>query len=417
MPASEQFDVVVVGAGPAGIAAACTASTCGARTAILDDNPAPGGQVWRGGKRKPSTKQAARWFEALESSTVERRYSARVIGNPAPRELLVETPTGAETMEFRNLILCTGAREVFLPFPGWTLPQVMGAGGLQAMAKGGMPVAGQRIVVAGSGPLLLAVAAYLCNHGAIVPFIGEQTSFARLVRFAAGLVRHPSKILQAVALKASLLGVPLRTSCWPLAAEPADGRMAVTFQVGGRRLVETCDFLACGFGLAPNTELAQLLGCEIERGFIRVDSTQRTSVPGVYAAGEPTGIGGTDLSIVEGQNAGYAAAGSEARAHHLVKEQKKAAAFAVALERAFALREELRALPRPDTFVCRCEDVPFGAMAEYSDWRSAKLQTRCGMGPCQGRVCGPAAEFLFGWRVESVRPPLFATALRNLADE
>src|SRR5262249_23681607 len=150
----------------------------------------------------------------------------------------------------------------------------------------------------------------------------------------------------------------------------------------------------------PNLELANLLGCDTSGGSVRVDEYQQTTVPRVYSAGEATGIGGLDLSLVEGRIAGYAAVGWHEQARALFARRSKARRFAAALSRAFALREPLQTLADADTIVCRCEDVPLRRLREHASWRTAKLQTRCGMGPCQGRICGPATEFLLGWKVD-----------------
>src|SRR5439155_22032984 len=130
---------------------------------------------------------------------------------------------------------------------------------------------------------------------------------------------------------------------------------------------------------------------------------------------EVTGIGGLDLSIVEGEIAGYAAAGNAESARPLFAARASHRRFAAALERAFALREDLKNLPQEDTLICRCEDVTFERIRLRSGWRDAKLQTRCGMGPCQGRVCGSALEFLLGWKAESVRPPVFPARIDSVA--
>ncbi len=148
-----------------------------------------------------------------------------------------------------------------------------------------------------------------------------------------------------------------------------------------------------------------------------VDELQQTSIEKVFCAGECTGIGGLDLSLVEGEIAGYAASGQTNRARRLFPARENARRFARSLETAFALRDELKHLPEPDTIVCRCEDVPFHKLKNALSFRAAKLHTRCGMGPCQGRVCGPATEFLFGWRTESIRPPVFPARVGSLTFE
>jgi NADPH-dependent 2,4-dienoyl-CoA reductase/sulfur reductase-like enzyme len=398
-------DVVVIGSGPAGLAAACRAAESGVTVTMIDDNLQPGGQIWRGAavETRAWLRQQVRWISGVH-----------VFDAPLPGRLAIESADGtAHELEYQNLIVATGARERFLPFPGWTLPNVMGAGGLQALAKSGFPIQKKRVVVAGSGPLLLAVASYLREHGADVRLIAEQAGSSSLLRFGLALVRYPSKARQAARLGASLRGIPYRTACWPVSAHGPGKLEGVTLRRGNRTWTESCDYLACGFGLVPNTELAALLGCRVDGGVL-VDEHQRTSVSGVYCAGEATGIGGLDLSLVEGEIAGFAAAGrlDEARRRFPLRESYRR--FAAAVEQAFALHRGLRELPHDDTLVCRCEDVIWRRIRSCGGWREAKLHTRCGMGPCQGRVCGSAVEFLLGWKVESVRPPVFPVPVASL---
>ena len=191
--------MLVVGAGPAGLAAAYRAAQSGLRVTVVDDNPAAGGQIWRGEQAKPASPEAQAWFERIRSVDIQFINGARVFQQPRRERLLAETSRRRLRVElFKSLILATGARERFLPFPGWTLPNVMGAGGLQALVKTGLPIEGKRVVVAGSGPLLLAVAAYLRGHGAEVLLIAEQASSMRLARFGLGLF---GKIVAGVELE------------------------------------------------------------------------------------------------------------------------------------------------------------------------------------------------------------------------
>ena len=409
-----QFDVLVVGGGPAGIAAACCAAEASLRVAVADDNPALGGQIWRAQQFSPSTREAAHWCRRLQNSPVQHLVGMRVFAQADARTLVAESETAVFELAFQKLILATGARERFLPFPGWTLPNVMGAGGLQALAKSGLDVRGRKVVVAGTGPLLLAVAAHLNSYGADVCLIAEQVSRRRLLQFALGLTAQPSKLREALSLRRQLAGTPYLTSCWPVAADGEKKLERVTLRRGAKTWSVACDYLACGFHLVPNTELAALLGCAVEHGTVRVNDLQETTVPGVYCAGEPTGIGGLELSLLEGQIAGYASAGRFDTARSLFARRNRLRRSASRLERAFALRPELKELPQPQTLVCRCEDVALSRLREHSSWRAAKLLTRCGMGPCQGRVCGPALEFLLGWQPESVRPPVFPVRVETL---
>jgi D-hydroxyproline dehydrogenase subunit alpha len=408
---SKSRRVCIVGAGPAGLAAACGAAESGLRVTVVDDNPAAGGQIWRGERNKLLAPEARAWFERIQRLDIEYINGARVFQHSQDQTLLAETAHGVSELPYSSLILATGARERFLPFPGWTLPNVMGAGGLQAIVKTGLPIEGKRVVVAGSGPLLLAVAAYLRGRGADVLLIAEQASSLRLAGFGLGLF---GKTSQALSLRKQLKGVRYFSSCWPVAAHGNDKLEAVTLFRRGKRWQVSCDYLACGFHLVPNVELAELLGCAVDEGSVRVDEFQQTTVSQIYAAGESTGIGGLDLSLVEGEIAGLAAAGNHEAARGLFSRREKQRKFADLLNRTFALRAELKVLAEPGTIVCRCEDVTFERLRAHSSWRAAKLQTRCGMGPCQGRVCGGAVEVLFGWRAESVRPPVLPVRVESL---
>jgi D-hydroxyproline dehydrogenase subunit alpha len=408
--AEKQFDVLVIGAGPAGLAACCAAGEAGCRVGLIDDNPDWGGQIWR----QAVHARSHYWFARALRARVELLAGARVVANPLPGVVLAETADGALRLRYNRLVLATGARELFLPFRGWTLPNVMGAGGLQALAKTGLAIAGKTIVVAGTGPLLLAVAAYVKEHGAVVPCIAEQTPLSRLARFGMILWRHPSKLLEAVGLRWRLRGIALKTGTWPVTAHGSQRLEAVTLTDGQIQWTIPCDYLACGFGLVPNIELPLLMGCAVHQGAVQVDELQESTVPGIYSAGETTGIGGVDKALVEGLIAGYAAAGRHDAARAWLRRRRRTHRFAQALERTFALRNELKTLAQADTVICRCEDVTLDQIQLYHSWRAAKLQTRCGMGPCQGRICGAALSFLKGWQAESIRPPLCAARVESL---
>jgi NADPH-dependent 2,4-dienoyl-CoA reductase/sulfur reductase-like enzyme len=412
-------DVLVIGAGPAGMAAAAAAAESGMRVLLVDENPAPGGQIWRSSNiavPSPSTHQSqfTRLSQRLRTAGVEVLASAHVIAQPAPNVLRLETESVID-IQYDRLILATGARERFLPFPGWTLPGVMGAGALQAIVKSGLPIAGKRVVLSGSGPLLLAVAANLVRHGAIVAGIFEQAPLTRLARFSLTLLAHAGKLAEGAIYRATTLRAPYRTSSWVLRAQGREWLQSVTVRTptGVREIA--CDYLGAGFHLVPNLELPRLLGCAIANHYIRVDASQQTTLPNVYAAGELTGIGGLDKALVEGEIAGLAASGRSAA--HLQPARNRHAQFARRMDHAFAPRPELRALADPDTIVCRCEDVRRGALSGLASGRAAKLHTRCAMGACQGRICGPAAQFLFGWQSQSVRPPLTPARIGALAAE
>lgn len=411
--ALDHCDVLIIGTGPAGMAAALAAAPSGARIVMVDDNPAPGGQIWRDG---PGV--------TLPSAAVERRAAlarhanvcilsgTRLVAVLAPQQVLLEDATRGWRLQYGRCIVCTGARELLLPFPGWTLPGVTGAGGLQALIKGGLPVRGERIVVAGSGPLLLAVAATAQAAGATVLRVAEQAPWSAVAGFAAALWRWPAKAVQGL----GLIHPAYRTSSHVLSADGQDRVESVRLRQGAHTVDLACDRVACGFGLVPHTHIGQALGCALtEQHAIAVDAWQATSLPDHYAAGECTGFGGSEKALVQGAIAGHAAVGQRAQAQALWPERQRWEAFAARLHRHFALQPQLKTLAASDTIVCRCEDVTQGQLAGCQSWTEAKLHTRCGMGACQGRVCGAATQQLWGWTPPVPRMPITPTRIGTLA--
>jgi NADPH-dependent 2,4-dienoyl-CoA reductase/sulfur reductase-like enzyme len=408
---NEYADLLIIGAGPAGMSAALAAASTGAHIVVLDDNPLPGGQIWRDGPQASLPNQARQMRERLQAnSNIRHHAGTRVIALAGAKQLLVEDADRGWLIGYDKLILCTGARELLLPFPGWTLPGVTGAGGLQALIKGGLPVQDERLVIAGSGPLLLASAATAKHNGAQVLRIAEQASAVAVAGFALQLPRWPGKLVQSF----SLFDRHYRTGSHVVAALGNDRLEAVRLRHRGKIVELACDRLACGFGLIPNTQLGQALGCALDGSALAVDAWQTTSRTGHYAAGECTGFGGSELALVEGTIAGHVAVGNTAAARDLWPSRARWQGFAKALNSAFSLDPQLKSLAQPDTLVCRCEDVPYSALSGHVGWREAKLASRCGMGACQGRVCGGALQYLFDWQPTAPRPPFNPARVETL---
>jgi NADPH-dependent 2,4-dienoyl-CoA reductase/sulfur reductase-like enzyme len=417
---TERYDVVVIGAGPAGLAAAAAAARQGARVALVDAQAHPGGQVWRRDVSHAAPSAARRLLAEVQAHPCVTWMAQGQVVAAERAAVLVENPRQAEWIAYGALILATGARELLLPFPGWTLPGVTGAGGLQALAKQGWPLRGQRVVVAGSGPLLLAAAATARRHGADVLGIHEQATRSAMIRFAGGLWRWPAKVLQAAVLRTRLAGVGYRCGSMVVAAHGDDRLREIELEDSGGRRRLACDYLAVGYGLVPDVRMAGMLGCRLEpdgaHARVVVDAEQRTSIANIHAAGEACGIGGLDCALVEGAIAGRVATGATAGLGNLVRRRQHARAFAARLREYFALDARTRALADPDTLVCRCEDVPLRALEGLHDGRSVKLATRCGMGACQGRICGSALAEMGLPAPVGQRPPLFPARLATLGD-
>jgi D-hydroxyproline dehydrogenase subunit alpha len=418
--ASVSADVAVIGAGPAGIAAAIRAAEAGRRVVVLDESPNAGGQIWRHRARASLDSDARRWTDRLARARADVHHGLAVAdvvsaGANGGFAIVAERHRGgAVVVRAQAIVLATGARERFIPFPGWTLPGVVGIGGAQALLKQGATFRGKRVVIAGTGPLMLPVAASLSTAGARVELVAEQATFATVRDFAVSLVAHPETLVQAALYRLAFARTRYAMGTWVSAALGSDRVTGVMVTDGRSRRSVPCDVLCTGYGLVPNVEMACLIGCAVADGAAVVNERQETSVPNVFAAGEVTGVGGVALSLVEGEIAGACAAGAGRPDTSLARRRASLRQLAARLERAFAVRPEIRSLAHDDTIVCRCEDVPLGAIASLRDARQAKLLTRAGMGACQGRVCGSALQFLFGWSPGTTRSPLEPVRLSTL---
>ncbi|QUI34890.1 NAD(P)/FAD-dependent oxidoreductase [Streptomyces alfalfae] len=445
----DPYDVAVLGAGPAGLAAAVTAAEQGLTVALLDAAQQPGGQYYRHpapaarATRPDALHHDWRVFAGLRerldaAEGVTRLYGHHVWsmtreapGSPWSLHALTgegddddaSAPGTGTTVRARTMLLATGSHERHLPFPGWTLPGVVSAGGAQAMLKSGLALPGTRVVVAGSGPLLLAAATSLAAAGADVPEVIEASGYLGYARHPAALAANPGKLTEAARHGAALLRhrVRPRTRSAVTEAHGADRVEAVTVSrlgrdwrpVPGSERRVACDALAVGHGLVPRTELATTLGCATRRAAdgtyaLELGPLQETSLRGLWAAGETSGVGGAQAALVEGELAALAITARltgrrpapARRLRALRRRRDHLRAFADAMAAAHAPGPGWTRWLGDDTEVCRCEEVTAArvreAVADYGarDPRSVKLLTRAGMGWCQGRVCGTAVACL-----------------------
>ena len=431
------FDVAVVGAGPAGLAAAAETTRTGLRTCLIDSGDRIGGQYWRHGPRglapDAGLHHGVRAFErlrrALEAATAEGtlvHLSGREVwgietddrGSTLHAAATYRPGAEAERIRARHLVLATGTHELQVPFPGWDLPGVMTAGGAQALLKGSGVAAGPRVVVAGTGPFLLSVAAGLARRGTTVLGVHDANRASRWLRHPGVLASHPAKLLEGLGYAGSLLRhrVAVRQGSVVLAAHGTDRLEGVTVArttgsgelvVGSERRIQT-DVLAIGWGFVAQTDLAALAGCALRPGpdggaVVTVDDDQATDRRGVWAAGELTGVGGAALSETEGRIAGLAvvrAAGQPAPSTTALRRRRdRSRTFAQAMHAVYPVPHHWTAGIDETTLVCRCEEVTLADLTRAvalgaRDQRSAKLLSRAGMGLCQGRQCGYATRCL-----------------------
>lgn len=441
--------LLVAGAGPAGIAAALEGHRRGMDVTLVDEGAEPGGQYYMTRRSDGSSTSP----HALRAAGAGIRIDTRTVICDAPTAFRLTTwskDSGLRDRAYEALVIATGAYERSVPVPGWTLPGVLAAGGAHTLARLNGVRIGQRVIVAGSGPFLLAAAAAIRATGAQVTLI-EATSSATSLSGLRWLLRDPTVLFQAGRYLGRLAFSRTRFLYGHAvtAIHGSEHVEGVTVQrvdrewrpvAGSERRLEA-DAVCLGFGFIPQVDLALLVGCtlryraEASAHEVVTDHEMRTSLPGVYAAGEVSGIGGHRVAALEGRLAGLAAAhdaglvpGSEfvRSAGSIRRRLQGPLRVARWIDTAFAPRAGIWGIAGQTEIVCRCEDVSFAMVQESLEVTAAtpaavKVATRAGMGPCQGKVCGPVLrEWLRATRGYvpppdegpwSVRPPIRAVPL------
>jgi NADPH-dependent 2,4-dienoyl-CoA reductase/sulfur reductase-like enzyme len=450
---SRRVPLAVVGAGPAGVAAVAAAATAGVPVVLLDPAARPGGQYHR---REPRTFRARDAHALLPSGRTWHARAARLVRSDGVTHLAGVTVWAVQRRDdgillatddpevgeltADALVLATGAHERVLPFPGWDLPGVLAIGGAQALLKGQGVLPGRRVVVAGAGPLLLPVSAALARAGTGLVAVCDAGDPRRwLSAGPRGL--PPAKVAEAAGHLAVLArhGQTVRPRAAAVRAR-GDGRVEEVelarldprWRVvpGSERWV-AADALVTSHGFVPDLGPALALGCRLAPPVtpsaapgVAVDGFQATSVAGVWAAGEVTGIGGADVAAHEGTTAGLAAARavggrvSDAALERAAARRRRDRAFLAALAAVLDVPDGWTTWLAADTVVCRCEEVTLGRIDDAiatrgaRDLRSIKLTTRCGMGRCQARMCGANVAGLLAARTGAAPADLGALERR-----
>ena len=459
-------DLVVLGAGPAGGHAALAASGAGLDVVLIDEGTAPGGQVWRApGPGLAVTVPAALGPDHRAGEALRRALAASTVRiMNVHRAWLLQPgfvvhaagPDGDTRVHARALLLAPGTSERVIPFAGWTLPGVIGLAGATALLKGNRMLPGHDVVVAGAGPLLLAVAAAILKGGGKVAAVVDLAATTDWLRAVPAMRGRPDLLLRGLGWRALLHRhrVPYLARHAVLHAEGTDAVTAVTvapvdrdgrFTPGATPRRFAADALAIGHGLVPATEAARLLGARHRHvpalgGWVpELDPLGRSSVAGLSIAGDGAGVRGAASAALAGTRAGLAVAHDLGRldaVRHaamqrpLATQAARADRFGGAMAALMQLRPGLvKAIPS-EIVICRCEDVTRQEIEAAFDEGARqigqlKAWTRCGMGPCQGRICGPTIEALaarrgiapedFGPMV--ARPPLRPTTIHTLTGD
>lgn len=421
--------IVIVGAGPAGVRAAQTLTEAGLRPLVIDENRRAGGQIYR---QPPlgfvRSKKTLYGFEAAKAAALHHSFEQlrpridyrpdTLVWNCSPGRLDLLHAQQHSAQDYTHLILCTGALDRVMPFPGWTLPGVYTLGAAQVALKAQGCVLDGRVVVAGSGPLLYLLAYQYAKAGADLVAVLDTARFSDKLRALPALLRQPLTLSKGLYFMGWLRarGVALIDGVEQIAADGQHTLQSLRWTRQGKTTEISCDALATGFGLRSETQLAELAGChfvfnELNQQWLpQRDEAGRSSVPGVYLAGDGSGIAGADAAELSGRLAALAllqdlalpaaatvTATTQHESRRLLRTLRSNLQFRQGLETAFPVAVQWARDCADDLLICRCEEISAGELRRSVqqdgtlEINRLKALTRVGMGRCQGRMCGAAA--------------------------
>ncbi|KAA0983025.1 FAD-binding protein [Pseudomonas sp. ANT_J12] len=456
-----EVDLLIIGAGPAGMSCAVQAREAGLNVLLLDENQQPGGQIYRSVAQSPLVDPDVLGKDYIVGAALVKRFLASgatywpgTLAWQITRDRQVSfTRNGANggsgQIQARALVIANGAQERPVPFPGWTLPGVMGIGAAQTLLKSAALLPSQRVVLAGSGPLLYLFAWQLIRAGSSVAAILDTTPRANrfpALRYLFSALRAPGYLFKGIGLLKTIRGsaIPHIHHVEALTAQGQGAVESVRYTVGGREAHIDSDLLLVHQGVIPNVQLTRSLGCKHLWDDVQLcwrpelDEWGQTSLAGTYVAGDGGGIDGAKVAELSGALTALQVALQLGFLSETVRD-KHVRPLKRQLDRHRAIRPFLDTLYRPadifrrpadQTIVCRCEEVSAGdirAMSRLgcSGPNQTKSFSRCGMGPCQGRMCGiTVGEILSEARQAPmqavgyyrIRPPIKPVQLIDLAN-
>ena len=459
----EDYEVVIIGGGPAGMSAASVLAEHSVKTLLIDEKGRLGGQLWRGiaepaapsrFANSPNDRINLSITKGCRNGSLRIQTPACVLGIFPDKSILLSTEKDT-IMEIKaqTILFATGAREKVRPFDGWTLPEVMTVGGAQLLLKNYNVLAASEILVSGAGPLLYLLCGDVLSRGGTISALLDRSSFisvlgitrlmrGQLSKFGQGLssFSHMLKAQVIPRYRTQITRAVRQDGCIEATAQKTgqDG----TFISGSSRRYKT-QMIAVTNGFVGNIELPQIAGCHLDYSLdkggwsVTVDTAMETSVSGMFAAGEITGVAGGHKAMVEGRLAALSILHQAERISTGDFENKRRPLLVnrIRYQRFGAYLNQQWAIPRKewdtiddDTIICRCEDITLGKLRSwiksgFSSPSVLKRATRCGMGTCQGRTCGPLiydilAAYAPTARTEglfSVRVPVKPVSLGALA--
>lgn len=460
---AESYDLVVVGAGPAGLSAAARAAELGLSVLLADENPAPGGQTYRAVTTTPVKDRAILGADYWRGADIVARFE-RSKATYAPRctvwsigpdeaapgtfELGLSLDGKARMISARQVILATGAQERPFPIPGWTLPGVMTAGAAQIALKSAGAIPSGRTVIAGCGPLLYLLAGQLAAAGCQIAAVLDTTPSANWSKALGAIpdfLRSPYLAKGVKLMLAARRKLRFVSGVTSLTATGSERLATVQFEQGGRTGTIACDTLLLHQGVIPSVNFSNAAGCahdfdtEQHAWVPRVDAWFASTVPGIAIAGDGAGIGGAESAALRGEIAAFGAASRLGKLNEAERD-RQAAPIRAELDKKLRGRRFLDLLykpapqflapPKDETIICRCEEVTAGQIRDAAKRlgvtgpNQMKAFLRCGMGPCQGRLCGPTVvELIAETRGTTpaetgyyrLRPPIKPVTLAELA--
>lgn len=425
--------LVIIGAGPGGISAAIAAARAGVDVTVLDENKSPGGQIYRQyeegykiGEHNKIGKDYLKGKKLIDEffksdDKIEYLNETLVWGIFDDNEISYQYREKSYSITYDHLIVAPGAYDRPVPFPGWTLPGVFTAGAAQRLVKLQGILPGERILLAGTGPLQLILAYQILKLGGKIEAILEAGNITNWFKYIKGMCNQLDLAFDGIKYLSAIkkAGVPILRNHIVLEAHGNKHvKEAVIAPVDkkwhpqkGRKTIPV-DTICLGYGLIPNTKITQLLGCEHEYnsllgGWVPIRSgNMETNLPGVYAVGDGSGIGGSKMAATEGTIAGYNVAKEQScmseqefstkinTEYKILNKMKK---FREVLDEISAPRAGLYELAKDDTIICRCEELSLIEIKDavnqgFVDIEEIKRLTRCGMGNCQGLNCEPVLK-------------------------